>query len=236
MVVVGENTNDKEKRMFSAEYCKASERDLRRLIESEEAFKNKTHWDQIIPLWDLFRRSAREGSIVPRGGFAAPNLFENMGAEPTKEQYDRLFYCDGGRLFLQYNSCVTDSFTDRYGWMKQLSKPKYKQGQTIYFKANAPVRKGKRGILQKLSRWGNFNEVEKAEEKLAKEKEAGTLANKPALVIEVPEIVPEGGYKGNRLYKVEISGYPVPVILPERCFKKSNSVKGRKKNKSNLPA
>ena len=108
--------------------------------------------------------------------------------------------------------------------MKSLPKAKYKQGQTVYFKTNAPVRRGRTYYGHDLGA------VEKAERKLVTERDNGTLANKPALIIEVPEIVPEGDYRGNRLYKVMLPGYPAPVLLPERCFKKSTSTRGRKKN------
>ena len=199
--------------------------DYKKLIASEVAFRDKTHSEEMLVLWELFKRSAREGSVKPGG-----DQFKNMGEEPTKEQHDGLFWYDGDKVRLKYNSWANDNFKTKYQWMKRLSKPKYKQGQTIYFKTNAPVRKG-RGYW-----YSSITDVEKAERKLAEEKAAGTLTNKPALIIEVPEIVPEGDYQGNRLYKVMLPGYPAPVILPERCFKKSTSTRGRKKNKSNLPA
>jgi len=199
--------------------------DYKKLIASEVTFRDKTHSEEMLALWELFKRSAREGSLKPGG-----DQFKNMGAEPTKQQHDELFYYDGDKVCLKYNSWANDQFKTKYQWMRCLSKPKYNQGQTVYFKTNAPVRKG-RGYW-----YSSITDVEKAERKLAEEKAAGTLTNKPALVIEVPEIVPEGDYQGNRLYKVMLPGYPAPVCLPERCFKKSISTRGRKKNKSNLPA
>ena len=199
--------------------------DYKSLIASEVAFRDKTHSEEMLALWELFKRSAREGSVKPGG-----DQFKNMGAEPTKQQHDALFYYDGDKVCFKYNTWANNDFKTKYRWMKSLSKPKYNQGQTVYFKTNAPVRKG-RGYV-----YSGMSDVEKAERKLAEEKAAGTLTNKPALIIEVPEIVPEGDYQGNRLYKVMLPGYPAPVILPERCFKKSNSVRGRKKSKSNLPA
>ena len=193
--------------------------EYRKLIESDIAFRDKTHGEKVMALWNLFRRSVKEGSIKPY------STFDQLGEEPTRDQHDALFSYDDGEVCLKrYNSWTSDNFTQKHRWMENLPEAKYKQGQTVYFKTNAPLRRGRTYYSYGLGA------IEKAERKLVAEKDAGTLTNKPALIIEVPEIVPEGDYKGNRLYKVMLVGYPAPVLLPERCFKKSTSTRGRKKN------
>ena len=198
-------------------------------LDNEKQFHKEHNSDKMLPLWNLFKRSIREGTIRTQVDMFKP---AKLGENPTKKQYDHLMkYDKDNELFIAIYSWESDDFKTKEKWYKRMSKAKYNQGQTVYFKTNAPIRKGRGWWSDR-----NISDVEKAERKLLEEKNAGTLTNKPALIIEVPDIVPEGDYQGNRLYKVMLPGYPAPVCLPERCFKKSTSTKGRKKNKSNLTA